>query len=99
MRRQLPPDSPAELLCDGLGNGYRTDAAEHSAWRGWTGQRVSLKRLLGEGLMAGAAWQCLAAVDTVARGQFPAANVSLVGCNQQAIGSRFARTKVCAKAE
>jgi hypothetical protein len=40
--------------------------------------------------MAAAAWQCVAACDAVAAGRFAAANVSLVGSNQQAIGARFA---------
>jgi hypothetical protein len=40
--------------------------------------------------MAGAAWQCVAACEAVASGRFAAANVSLVGSNQQAIGARFA---------
>ncbi len=78
-----------ELLCDGLGNSPRADAPELAAWRDWTGPRISPKRILGEGLMAAAAWQCVAACDAVAGGQFAAANVSLVGSNQQAIGARF----------
>ena len=78
-----------ELLCDGVGNGPRTDAAELAAWRDWTGPRVSPKRILGEGLMAAAAWQCVAACDSVATGKFSAANVSLAGSNQQAMGARF----------
>jgi 3-oxoacyl-(acyl-carrier-protein) synthase len=89
MRGQLGKNSPKELLCDGIGNSPRTDAAEFSAWRDWTGPRVSPKRLLGEGLMAAAAWQCVSACDAVANGRFAAANVSLVGSNQQAIGARF----------
>ena len=52
---------------------------------------LSPKRILGEGLMAAAAWQCVAACDAVAGGRFAAANVSLVGSNQQAIGARFVR--------
>jgi hypothetical protein len=40
--------------------------------------------------MAAAAWQCVAACDAVANGRFAAANVSLVGSNQQAMGARFA---------
>ena len=79
----------AELLCDGIGNGPRTDAAELAAWRDWTGPRISPKRILGEGLMAASAWQCVLACDAVAGGRFAAANVSLVGSTQQAIGSRF----------
>ena len=82
--------SSGELLCDGMGNSPRTDAAERAAWSDWTGPRVSPKRILGEGLMAAAAWQCVAACDGVAEKQFAAASVSLVGSNQQAIGARFA---------
>jgi 3-oxoacyl-(acyl-carrier-protein) synthase len=89
MRGQLGTNSPKELLCDGIGNSPRTDAAELAAWRDWIGPRVSPKRILGEGLMAAAAWQCVAACDAVANGRFTAANVSLVGSNQQAIGARF----------
>jgi hypothetical protein len=89
MRRQLGKNSPRELLCDGIGNNPRTDAAERAAWRDWTGPRVSPKQILGEGLMAVAAWQCVAACDAVAGGKFSAANASLVGSNQQAIGARF----------
>jgi hypothetical protein len=39
--------------------------------------------------MAGAAWQCVLAIDTVARRTHAAASVSIVGCNQQAIGAHF----------
>ena len=89
MRKQLPASSTTELLCDGLSDSSRADAAERAAWCDWTGPRVSPKRILGEGLMAAAAWQCVAACDLVSAGRFPAANISLVGSNQQAIGARF----------
>lgn len=91
MRRQLGQGSATELLCDGMGDSPRADAAERAAWRDWPGARLSPKRILGEGLVAGAAWQCVAACQAVASGRFPAANVSLVGPNQQAIGARFVR--------
>jgi hypothetical protein len=91
MRSQLGTSSAGELLCDGLGDSPRTDAPELAAWRDWAGPRVSPKRILGEGLMAAAAWQCVAACDAVATGRFAAANVSLVGSNHQAIGARFVR--------
>jgi hypothetical protein len=94
MRKQLPASSTVELLCDGLSNSPRTDAAERAAWCDWTGPRVSPKRILGEGLMAGAAWQCVAACDAVAGGKFTAATVSIVGSNQQAIGARFVAADV-----
>ncbi len=91
MRGQLGKSSPKELLCDGIGNSSRTDAAERAAWHDWNGPRVSPKSILGEGLTAAAAWQCVAACDAVANGRFAAATVSLVGSNQQAIGARFVR--------
>jgi hypothetical protein len=94
MRGQLGEGAPKELLCDGIGDSPRTDAAEHAAWRGWAGARLSPKRILGDGLMAGAAWQCVAACDAVAGGKFPAATVSIVGSNQQAIGARFVAADV-----
>ncbi|MGB7769406.1 MAG: hypothetical protein WBN22_11215 [Verrucomicrobiia bacterium] len=80
-----------ELLCDGVGSSPRADASELAAWRDWAGRRLSPKRILGEGLMAAAAWQCVAACDGVAGGRFTAVNVSLVGSNQQAMGARFVR--------
>ncbi|MGO9199382.1 MAG: hypothetical protein ACLQM8_02435 [Limisphaerales bacterium] len=93
MRAQLGGSSAGELLCDGLGDSRRADAAERAAWRDWSGPRLSPKRILGEGHMAAAAWQCVAACDAVAAGRFPAARVSLVGCNQHALGARFVRAE------
>ena len=80
-----------KLLCDGIGTSPRADAAERAAWIDWSGARVSPKRILGEGMMAAAAWQCVAACDALAEKKFTAANVSLVGSNQQAIGAQFVR--------
>ena len=91
MRGQLGKSSPGELLCEGTGTSRRADAAERAAWNDWTGPRVSPKRMLGEGMMAAAAWQCVAACDAVAEARFAAASVSLVGSHQQAIGARFVR--------
>ncbi len=91
-RRQLdPPHFPGGLLVDGISDGSRADRAESAAWSDWQGARSEPKRILGEGLMAAAAWQCVVACDAVASGRFAAANVSLVGANQQAIGARFVR--------
>jgi hypothetical protein len=89
MRADLGAGVPGELLCEGLGDSPRTDGPEQEAWSGWNGPRLGIKRIFGEGLMAAAAWQCVAACDAVATKRFPAAAVSLVGCNQQAIGARF----------
>ncbi len=89
MRAELPTGSSNELLVDGLDSSPTADAAEQTAWRNWPGARLSPKRILGEGLMASAAWQCVLACSAVASGKTSAADVSLVGCNQQAIGARF----------
>lgn len=90
MRRQLNTHSSGgEMLTDGTGNSPRTDAAERAVWSDWTGACIRPKHILGEGLMAAAAWQCVAACEAVAGGRFAAANVSLVGSNQQAVGARF----------
>jgi len=89
MRSELWPPRPEELLCDGLQNRPRPDAPEAAAWRTWPGPRRSPKAILGEGLMAAGAWQCVAAVDALQRGAAPSAVVSIVGVNQQAIGARL----------
>jgi hypothetical protein len=89
VRSQLPPGSRTELLCDGLSGSYRADAAERAAWCDWPGRRISPKSILGEGLMAGGAWQCVAACREILSGEFHAATVSVVGSSQQAIGARL----------
>ena len=76
-------------MCDGLGVSPRADAAERAAFADYLNPRVSPKRIFGEGMMAAAAWQCVAACDAVAEKKFASASVSLVGPNQQAIGARF----------
>jgi 3-oxoacyl-(acyl-carrier-protein) synthase len=90
MRAELPAGEPSELLCDGLTGVGPYDAAEASAWADWPGARLSVKRLLGESAAA-SAWQCVVAADALARRGHSAATVSVVGCNQQAIGARFGR--------
>ncbi len=82
-----------ELLVDGLLDVASADRDELNAWSDWNQSRLSPKRILGEGFMAAAAWQCVAAVDAVEQ-KFDAANVSVVGCNQQAIAARFIRKSI-----
>jgi 3-oxoacyl-(acyl-carrier-protein) synthase len=88
MRSQLSGGT-TDLLCDSRTGVPRLDRGETKAWNGWPGARVSLKTILGEGLMAAAGWQTVAAVDTIQQGRCSSALVSVVGCNQQAIGARF----------
>jgi hypothetical protein len=89
MRMQLPDGAPNDLLVDGLGGARRLEKAEQEAWSHWPGKRLSPKRTLGEGLMAGAAWQFVLAAGAVAKRACPAAVASIVGCNQQAIAARI----------
>ena len=89
VRDELPPCCPKYLLCDSTQNIPTMDAAERAAWRDWTEDRLSPKSILGEGLAASSAWQCAVALDALAQGDYAAVNVSVVGCNQQAIGAHF----------
>jgi 3-oxoacyl-(acyl-carrier-protein) synthase len=86
---QLAAAGSGRLLCDGLQGVRRLDQAEAGAWAGWKGARISPKTVVGEGLMAAAAWQCVLAADAVRRQAYPDACVSVVGCNEQAMGVRF----------
>ncbi len=89
MRADLPAGSSRELLCDSRTGIANLDRGEAKAWNSWSGARVSPKIILGEGLAAASAWQTVAAIDALQQRQCDAAIVSVVGCNQQAIGARF----------
>lgn len=89
MRAELAGDSRSRLLCDSTQAMPQLDSAEVQAWKDWTGTRSSPKTILGEGLMAAAAWQCVFAIDAIREKRYDAATVSVVGCNQQAIGAEF----------
>lgn len=90
MRNELVSSSRADLLCDGAQGVHSLDRPELAAWKGWNGPRLSPKRFLGEGLAAASAWQCVAAIDWLQQGHGASAYVSVAGCNEQAIGARFA---------
>jgi 3-oxoacyl-(acyl-carrier-protein) synthase len=83
MTAELPPLTPVDLLCDG-----------DEAGRATAGHRIAPKQILGEAFVASAAWQCVAACDLLQRGEHPAANVAVMGPNQQAIGARFLRNGI-----
>lgn len=91
-RAGLPQGNSHHLLCDSTQNVPSIDAAELAAWNDWPAARLSPKTVLGEGLAAGSAWQCVAAIDALRQERFAAANVSVVGCNEQCIGAHFIRT-------
>ncbi|HLH52230.1 MAG TPA: hypothetical protein VKY92_01245 [Verrucomicrobiae bacterium] len=91
-RKELGPQAEGDLLCDGIQGVPRLDRDEQQAWSGWGGERWSPKALLGEGFMAGAAWQCVAAVAALSSGLCDNATVSVLGFNQQAIAARFGKS-------
>ena len=91
MRSELPALVPGELLCDGWQDAARVDAVERRVWQDWVGARLSPRRILGDGLVAGAAWQLVAAADALRGGEYEAATISLVGCNEQVSGVRLCR--------
>jgi len=93
VRKELPSGSPEHLLCDSTQGVNRLDQAELKTWTDWPGPRLSPKTVLGEGLMAAAAWQTVLAAHAVQQKLHPAAHVSVVGCNQQAIGACFTNGK------
>jgi hypothetical protein len=88
-RAELNGPQERTLLADGLQGVPRADREEQIAWSDWGGQRTSVKTILGEALMASAAWQCVAAVDALVQKAYDAANVSVAGTNQQAIAAQF----------
>lgn len=93
MRDELPPAGADALLCDSAAGWPARDRAELEAWSDWTGARVSPKRVLGEGLMAAGAWQCVSALDQLGAGRHRTALISITGSHQQAIGACFSIVK------
>lgn len=94
VRREFPRPEDHCLLVDGLQDASVFDRTEAAAWSDWEGDRCSPKKILGEGLMAGAAWQCVLAAEALKQSiRHRAAYVSIVGCNQQAIGAQFVPAK------
>lgn len=81
MRAQLPALAANELLCDNDGGLINYGG----------GKSLTPKTVLGEAFVASAAWQCVAACEWLRRPDVAAANVTVVGANQQAIGARFVR--------
>jgi 3-oxoacyl-(acyl-carrier-protein) synthase len=89
MRDELRAFGETALLVDGRQGVPRFDEAENAAWRDWPGRVLSPKRTLGEGLAAASAWQAVIAAELLAREEADRTIISLVGCNQHAIGAVF----------
>jgi 3-oxoacyl-(acyl-carrier-protein) synthase len=93
VREEFAFADATDLLCDSLTGTTAADREEQNAWRDWRGNRLSIKTIFGEGFMAGAAWQCVAAAEALRAGRNPAAIVNVVGCNEQAVAARFTALK------
>lgn len=72
------------LLVDGCAGAGAGDRIERGAWSGWTGPRVSPRKLLGEAMGASMAWQAVHAVAALQAGEAERALVSALGGNEQA---------------
>lgn len=86
MQAQLPAPAANELLC--------ANGDENAAGLARGGKRITPGKIVGDSFVALAAWQCVTACDLIRQGEFAAANVSVVGANQQAIGARFLRNSL-----
>ncbi len=82
--------SEGTLACDGVQDVPWLDEPERAVWSDWIGPRCSPRKVLGEGLMASAAWQCVAAADAVAAGMRRAVTL-IPGINEQVMWAGFER--------
>ncbi|HWD18933.1 MAG TPA: hypothetical protein VHB20_06610 [Verrucomicrobiae bacterium] len=85
------PASATTLLCDSQTGAAARDRQEKAAWADWPGPRLSPKKILGEGLCAGAAWQCVAAIQALSR--IPSAIAHVAGIHEHAIAAQFLRAQ------
>ena len=96
-RRKAIADAAAEatrhgedaLLCDSTQGVPWLDQPDAEAWADWSRPRISPGRILGQGLMASAAWQCVGAIDLLARGIHPRAVVHISGINEHVMWASF----------
>jgi 3-oxoacyl-[acyl-carrier-protein] synthase II len=83
-RAALGTVHPSALLVDDCCGHPATDAATAQAWSDWTGPRVSPTPILGHGLSASGAWQCVTACHSLLAGQVAEAVVATTGIHQRA---------------
>jgi len=83
-RAALGPVAPAALLVDDRCGRAAVDAATARAWADWSGPRLSPGTVLGHGLSAAGAWQCVAACHQMQAGLAAQALVATTGVSQRA---------------
>ena len=91
MRKELPEPTSNFILSDSTSGDSRISADEAQLWKDWPASRISPKRILGEGLMASAAWQVVSAVDSLRNGSATDALISIAGFHQHAVGAHLSR--------
>ncbi len=91
IRAMMYPGEGLTGLSDGLVGCGSFDRAEAAVWSEWAGPRISVKTLLGEGLAAGGAWQCLAALELLESTSATRVWVPAIGMNQQAVAAAWDR--------
>jgi 3-oxoacyl-(acyl-carrier-protein) synthase len=92
MKEQLAGLSADDaVLFDSTSGSRGVSETEARLWADWPGPASSPKKILGEGLMASAAWQVIAAVDALAKGRARQALVSIAGLHQHAIGASLSK--------
>jgi hypothetical protein len=89
VREQLRFELSGTLLCESTSNAAGISQEEAAVWSDWSGRRIAPKRVLGEGLMASAGWQVVAAADALATHAEKRAVISIGGFHQHAIGCRL----------
>jgi len=88
-REALGALDPATLVVDDSCGHAGSDAATARVWADWTGPRLSPARILGHGLSAAGAWQCVAACHQLRAGGAAAAVVATTGSNQRAAAAHL----------
>jgi hypothetical protein len=98
MRQQLEADARSTdashpksntLLIDSTSHEKGISKEEALLWNDWSGPHLSPKKVLGEGLMASAAWQVVAAADALIHQRARETIISIAGFHQHAVGARF----------
>lgn len=90
-RAGLGSPDPAALLVDDCCGHPATDAATARAWADWPGPRLSPVPVLGYGLSAASAWQCVAACQQLGAGAAREAIVATTGHHQRAAAMHLCR--------
>ena len=91
MKKELGEPGGETALYDSTSGERGISKEENRLWKDWKWPRIAPRRVLGEGLMAATAWQCVAAADHIAHGGCGEAFISCAGFHQHAIGAILGR--------